>query len=395
MDSTATCTVTCSDSQPTEFILPDFFSDCPYPMRLNPHCDPVSRAIEQWLCSEAHLVEPEATKYTTILRPGYFASVCFPDADAFHLKVCADFLGWSFKMDDWLEIERSDVNDAWGVRDCCISAYRVRDTSLCVHVSRGNGSQVLQNVSDIYMPLVVTSGWSDGRYQLLLTYRDPANFQTERYSGKMCKSYFSRFKETGGPGCTERFIHGMDLWFISAAKEVENRAKGHINDVESYIELRRDLSGCKACFAFTEFACQIDLPDEVVSHPVIIALEEAANDFISWSNDIFSYNLEQFHHSTNNSVAVLMVKQGLDLQGAIDYCGRLCNISLQRFEENRANLPSWGEEIDKDVAKYVEGLQNWITGTLQWSFESARYFGKDAHIVKQNRIVKLLPKRPL
>ncbi|KAG2046914.1 terpenoid synthase [Suillus hirtellus] len=348
MASTTTCTVTSSDSQPTEFNLPDFFSDCRYPMRLNPRYDQVSRASEQWLCSEAHLVEPEATKCTTTLCPGYFASVCFPDASAFHLEVCADFLGWSFKMDDWLEIERSDVNDAWGVRDCCMSAYR-----------------------------------------------DPVNFQTERYSAKMCKSYFGRFKETAGPGCTKRFIDGMDLWFIAAAKEVENRAKGHINDVESYIELRRDLSGCKACFAFTEFACQIDLPDEVVSHPVVIALEEAANDFISWSNDIFSYNLEQSHNSTHNLVAVFMVKEGLDLQGAVDYCGRLCNISLQRFEENRANLPSWGEEVDKDVAKYVEGLQNWITGTLQWSFECARYFGKNAHIIKQNRIVKLLPKRPL
>ncbi|KAG1788436.1 isoprenoid synthase domain-containing protein [Suillus plorans] len=348
MASTATCTVTCSDSQPTEFILPDFFSDCRYPMRLNPHCDPVSRATDQWLCSEARLVEPDVTKYTTILRPGYFASSCYPDADAFHIKVCADFHGWSWKLDDWLEIERSDVNDAWGVRDCCMSAFR-----------------------------------------------DPVNFQTERYSAKLCKSFFSRFKETAGPGCTERFIHTMDLWFIAAAKEVENRTKGHINGVESYIELRRDLSSCKACFAVVEFVCQIDLPEEVVSHPVIMALEEATNDFVSWSNDIYSYNMEQSYHSTHNLVAVLMVKQGLDLQGAVDHCAQLCNISLQRFEENRAVLPSWGKEVDKDVAKYVEGLQNWIVGPLQWSFECARYFGKDAHIVKQNRIVKLLPKRPL
>ncbi|KAG2341925.1 terpenoid synthase [Suillus weaverae] len=347
MASTATCTVTCSDSEPAQFIIPDFVSGCRYPMRLNPHCDSVSRATEQWLCSEAHLVEPESTKYTS-LRPGYFASSCYPDADAFHLKVCADFLGWSFKLDDWLEIDRFDVNDAWEVRDCCMSAFR-----------------------------------------------DPVNFQTERYSGKMSKSFFGRFRETGGPGCTERFIHAMDLWFISAAKEVDNRAKGHVNDVESYIELRRDLSGCKSCFALIEFVGRIDLPDEVVSHPVIMALEEATNDFVSWSNDIFSYNMEQSHNSTHNLVAVLMLDQGLDLQSAVDYCGRLCNISLQRFEENRAILPSWGEEVDKEVAIYVEGLQNWITGPLQWTFETTRYFGKDAHIVKRDRTVKLLPKRPL
>jgi hypothetical protein len=92
---------------------------------------------------------------------------------------------------------------------------------------------------------------------------------------------------------------------------------------------------------------------------------------------------------------MIMIHQGLDLQSAIDYCGRQCDISLQRFEENRAILPSWGEEVDKDVAIYVQGLQNWISGSLKWSFENARYFGKDAHIVKRDRIVKLLPKRPL
>lgn len=348
MTSTVTHTVTCSDSEPTEFILPDFFSNCRYPMRLNSHHDQVSYASDQWARSEANLPESKALKYSTSLRPTYFASSCYPDADAFHLRVCADFLGWTFIIDDWLELDKFEVNDALEIRDCCISAFR-----------------------------------------------DPVNFQTENHIAKLCKSFFSRFKETAGPGCTERFIQRMELWYTSAAKEMDSRAKGYVYDVESYIELRRDLSGCKPCFAFIEFACQIDLPDEVISHPVVMALEEATNDFVAWSNDIFSYNMEQSNHSTRNLVYILMVKQGLDLQGAIDYCGQLCNICVQRFEKTRAILPSWGEEVDKDVVIYVQGLQDWIAGSVQWSFESARYFGKDGHIVKRNRIVKLSPKRPL
>ncbi|KAG1747767.1 isoprenoid synthase domain-containing protein [Suillus paluster] len=345
---TATCTVTCSDPEPAGFIIPDFFfNDFHYPFQLNPNCYPVESASAEWLCNEAHLVEPEKSKYIS-LRAGYFASAVYPHADAFHLRVCSDFLSWSFKLDDWLEIDRYDVNDAWGVRDCCMSAFR-----------------------------------------------DPINFQTERYSAKMCKSFFGRYMETGSPGCVERFIHTMDLWFISAAKEVDNRAKGHVDDVESYIELRRDLSGCKACFALIEFVNQLDLPNDVVSHPVIMALEESTNDFISWSNDIFSYNREQSHHSTHNLVAVLMIDQGLDLQGAIDRCAQLCKSATQRFDENLAILPSWGEEVDRQVAIYVQGLQSWMAGSLNWSFETARYFGKDVHTVKRDRHVKLLPKKPL
>jgi hypothetical protein len=90
-----------------------------------------------------------------------------------------------------------------------------------------------------------------------------------------------------------------------------------------------------------------------------------------------------------------MREQGLDLQGAVDYSGQLCKSAIQRFEDNHTILPSWGEEVDKQVAIYIQGMQDLIVATLHWSFNSARYFGKDELTVKQNRFIKLLPKRPL
>jgi hypothetical protein len=93
-------------------------------------------------------------------------------------------------------------------------------------------------------------------------------------------------------------------------------------------------------------------------------------------------------------IVVLMRKQGLDLQRASDYIGQLCKGAIQHFEDNRAILPSWGEELDWQVAIYIEGLQNWIIGSPRWSFDSTRYFEKDGHVVKRDRMVELLPKRP-
>ena len=93
-------------------------------------------------------------------------------------------------------------------------------------------------------------------------------------------------------------------------------------------------------------------------------------------------------------IVVLMHEQGLDLQGAVDYIAQLCKECIRRFEENRAILPSWGEEIDRQVAIYVDGLQNWIVGSLHWSFDTTRHFGKDGPAIKRDRIVKLLPKTP-
>ncbi|KAG1889039.1 isoprenoid synthase domain-containing protein [Suillus fuscotomentosus] len=345
MASSVTYTSTLSDSEPTEFILPDLVSDIHYPLRLNPRYYPISRASEEWLLTGTHLTELEITTLMG-LRAGELAAACYPDADAFHLRVCSDFFNWLSNMDDWLDA--FDVDSTWGMRECCISALR-----------------------------------------------DPINSETEKLGVKMCKSYFSRFRQTSSSGCTERFIRTMDLFFIAVAKQADDRAKKRIPDLKSYITVRRDTSACKPCFVFIEYAAGIDLPDEVMSHPVMIAVEEATNDFITWSNDIFSYNVEQSRHDTHNLVVVLMREQDLNLQGALDYSDWLCKGAIQRFEHNRAIIPSWGRELDKQVAIYLQGLQDWIIGVLHWSFDSTRYFGKDGHTVKRDRIIRLLPKRPL
>ena len=92
-------------------------------------------------------------------------------------------------------------------------------------------------------------------------------------------------------------------------------------------------------------------------------------------------------------VQVVMRRHNLSLQAAIDYVGDLTNSSILRFEQDRRNLPSWGEKIDRDVALYVQGLQDWMAGALHWSFsDSARYFGSDGELVKRTRVVVLRPR---
>jgi len=92
-------------------------------------------------------------------------------------------------------------------------------------------------------------------------------------------------------------------------------------------------------------------------------------------------------------IAIMMCHHGMTLQEAVDFVGDLCKKSIDRFTEDRAHLPSWGSEIDAQVQVYVQGLADWIVGTLHWSFESERYFGKKGGQVKKDRIVELAPVR--
>ena len=94
-------------------------------------------------------------------------------------------------------------------------------------------------------------------------------------------------------------------------------------------------------------------------------------------------------------IVIVMQTQGFALQEAVDYVGTLCKASIDRFIEAKTRVESFdcGGQIDKDVAQYIKGLEDWIVGSLHWSFESERYFGKTGRQVKNTRVVKLLPPR--
>jgi alpha-muurolene/germacrene-A/gamma-muurolene synthase len=76
----------------------------------------------------------------------------------------------------------------------------------------------------------------------------------------------------------------MQMYFEAVNEEAVYRANGIIPDLETYINTRRDTSGCKPVFDLIEYALDLELPDCVIGHPVIEALNQGANDLVTWSN---------------------------------------------------------------------------------------------------------------
>ena len=205
----------------------------------------------------------------------------------------------------------------------------------------------------------------------------------------------------------------MHFFFEAVRQQAECRADGSIPDLDTYIWMRRETSGCKPVFDLIEYSLDLELPDAVVEHPVIVALNNGANDLVTWSNvsvpvsllspipicqwltrsaqqDIFSYKVEHARGDNHNMINVFMAKDGLTLQQAVDRIGDMCKQTIDTFVENQAQVPSWGDDIDKEVKLYVNGLKEWIVGSLHWSFMTARYFGDNGAAVKATRIVELL-----
>ncbi|TFK38101.1 isoprenoid synthase domain-containing protein [Crucibulum laeve] len=332
-----------SVTAPKKIVLPDLVSHCTFDLGINRHRKQITTETKKWLFKGDNLVGKKRDAYHG-LKCGLLTSMCYPTAGCPQLRVCNDFLTYLFHLDNL-----SDDMDNRGTR----------------------------TTADVVLNSL---------------YHPHARHAPARV-GKMTRDYYKRMVLTASPGAQQRFIETFDFFFQSVTQQAIDRASGAIPDLESYIALRRDTSGCKPCWALIEYANNLDIPDDVMDHPIIRSLGEAANDLVTWSNDIFSYNVEQSKGDTHNMIPVVMHHEGVDLQSAVDFVGNMCKQSIDRFVEDRSHLPSWGAEIDRQVAIYVGGLADWIVGSLHWSFESERYFGKSGRQVKASRVVELLPRR--
>ena len=93
----------------------------------------------------------------------------------------------------------------------------------------------------------------------------------------------------------------------------------------------------------------------------------------------------------HNSVELVMKEHGLDLQGSIDWLEQYAASVQAGFLSNVRNIPSWGEDVDRRVGIYIDGLAQWIRGNDDWTFESGRYFGSKGLEIQKTRIMTILP----
>jgi len=114
---------------------------------------------------------------------------------------------------------------------------------------------------------------------------------------------------------------------------------------------------------------------------------------ICWSNDVYSYDMEQAKGlNGNNIITVLCHEKKIDIQAASDYVGIHFGQLMDRFMVDKACLQSFGSALDAEVARYIDAMGQWVIGNLEWSFETKRYFGDNHAEVRRTRVVTLRPK---
>ncbi|KAH9966533.1 isoprenoid synthase domain-containing protein [Russula dissimulans] len=336
--------------EPGFFVLPDLVSHCPFSLTYHDDGDAIAADSLNWILSYSpHFTEGKVAAMRG-LQAGELTAYCYNNCTSGRLRVVSDFMNYLFHLDD--------VSDG----------YLALDSG-----SLANWVMNAFEWPDAYRPV-----------------RGQRGGIQENNAAKLARDFWSRCIRDCAPAVQQRFKSHMQMFFQAVQQQALFRANGTVPDLEAYIDMRRETSGCKPVFDLIEYSLDLELPDAVIEHPVIAALNEGANDLVTWSNDLFSYNVEQSRGDTHNMICVFMIHDGLSLQQAVDRVGEMCKQTIDAFIENQARVPSWGECVDRDVKLYVNGLQEWIVGSLHWSFMTTRYFGDDGGLVRATRIVDLV-----
>ncbi|KAG8730140.1 hypothetical protein FRC12_020472 [Ceratobasidium sp. 428] len=273
------------------------------------------------------------------------ASLAYSDADLEHLRPSMDFILWLFAFDDMI--------DEGGLRD------NVNGTKLAV---------------DVTMNCLHNPDSAEPKFKIAAS----------------LLSFFNRMRANSTPGTIKRFVDSAYLYTQAILQQTVNRSVDDVPTVEEFIQLRRDTSAVKMVFAVLEYSLGLDLPDEVHNDPIVAELALAGNDILTWANDVYSFPIEQARGDTQNLVFITMWDKQLNLEDAMEYVDELTRKRTQEYVEAKKKLRSFGPELDPQVALYVQGIEYWVQGSIDWTFMTPRYFGAEVEKVRDTGMVDIM-----
>ncbi|KAI1770094.1 isoprenoid synthase domain-containing protein [Hypoxylon cercidicola] len=159
--------------------------------------------------------------------------------------------------------------------------------------------------------------------------------------------------------------------------------------VHEYLDMRRNtIAVCQAAIVI-EHAERIQLSEDIINHPSVQECRRVAVELTLLHNDTLSYKKDVASGVDHNLILVLR-SQGYSIHEAMDCVDAMLQDYYKRWYIALANMPIWGEEIDRQVLRYVDIYRNIALGGLHWSFKTSRYLGSEGGHVRQTPMWSVL-----
>ncbi|MCJ1426676.1 hypothetical protein MMC29_004579 [Sticta canariensis] len=304
-------------------LLPDMFvSFLSRKPQLNPHYESIRAESEAWISETCHL-SPEASKRIAKADWSYFAAVMAKEAGSDEYRTACDWGNWVLPFDDMFDESslKEDPEKAYLEVQNLLAAMQTTDP---------------ENELPQCSPLVEAHN-----------------------------SVWFRIAKKASRGARERFVHAMVDFCNGVVDEIKFRSQNIKLDPETFKKTRRKTIGVAPVLAMIEYFYNLDLPDEVFEHKSMIEITRVAVDFVIIHNDLVSYSKEEREDGDYNLVMLYRLG-GMEPQEAFDQMGELLKALFRDWYLALAELPQWGEAIDSQVQKYIEGVQDMLLANVNW-----------------------------
>ncbi|MGH3883522.1 MAG: family 2 encapsulin nanocompartment cargo protein terpene cyclase [Pseudonocardiaceae bacterium] len=174
---------------------------------------------------------------------------------------------------------------------------------------------------------------------------------------------------------------GVEDMTASWLWELANHIQHRIPDPVDYIEMRRKTFGSDLTMNLARIERAARIPPVVFRTRAMRGLENSAQDYACFTNDIFSYQKEiEFEGELHNCVLVVQKFLDIDRARAVSVVNDLMTSRMLQFEHIiDAELPVVADDVNLDgdsreaLDAYVVGLQDWMAGILDWHMLTRRY----------------------
>ncbi len=192
---------------------------------------------------------------------------------------------------------------------------------------------------------------------------------------------WSRTADPMSANARQQFRRAVEDMTASWLWELANQIQNRIPDPIDYVEMRRKTFGSDLTMSLSRLAQGDEIPPEIYRTRPMRGLDNSAADFACLTNDIFSYQKEiEFEGELNNGVLVVQRFLNCDLPQAVEVVNNLMTSRACQFQNIVATeLPVLFDDLNLDTSTreklygYVEKLQQWMCGVLQWHITVDRY----------------------
>ncbi|KAI1163815.1 Presilphiperfolan-8-beta-ol synthase [Nemania serpens] len=325
--------------------IPDMFSSImSIEPLLNPYYDKIKPDADAWAAMVYNLDENMA-KRNSKADFAYMNAIWAPNADEEAYRMMVDWHHWVFAFDDQFdEGHLSDNSDL---------AKEEIDATIAI-------------MSDSHPPIVKEA--NPIRYIFQTTWK--------------------RLQQRAGSEQQQRWIKNHIDYFTGLLRQVEIQRTQKKLTIDEYIDFRRQSIGAMPSCSLVEYACNIKISQSVLDHPSIVECEKISADLVYLVNDVLSLR-KDMEYGVDHNLIILLKKQGLSEQQAVNKTEDMLDDCYRRWYRALAEMPIWGEDVDREVLKYVDGCRNIALGNLYWSYKSGRYLKDEGAQVRKTRVLNL------